>query len=77
MHAACGVYAQQSSSVENVIGASLSEPHTNRYYEKTAIVMCVCMCPRYVVHMFFTYARYPFPHLKLHVRFLNNAHQPG
>ena len=27
-----------------VIGASLSEPHTNRYYEKIAIVMYVCVC---------------------------------
>ena len=27
-----------------IIGASLSEPHTNRYYEKIAIVMYVCVC---------------------------------
>ena len=29
-----------------IIGASLSEPHTNRYYEKIAIVVCVCVCVR-------------------------------
>ena len=27
-----------------IIGASLSEPHTNSYYEKIAIVMYVCVC---------------------------------
>ena len=27
-----------------IIGASMSEPHTNRYYEKIAIVMYVCVC---------------------------------
>ena len=26
-----------------IIGASLSEPHTNQYYEKIAILMYVCM----------------------------------
>ena len=26
------------------IGASLSEPHTNQYYEKTAVLMYVCIC---------------------------------
>ena len=26
-----------------IIGASLSEPHTNQYYEKTAVLMYVCM----------------------------------
>ena len=47
-----------------IIGMSVSEPHTNPYYEKKAIVMymyvCmymymyVCVCPRYmyIVHMF-------------------------
>ena len=44
-----------------IIEASLSEPHTNCYYEKIAIVMyvCVCVCPRYVVHVLYscTYAR--------------------
>ena len=29
-----------------IIGASLSESHTNRYYEKIAIVVCVCVCVR-------------------------------
>ena len=29
-----------------IIGASLSEPHTNCYYEKIAIVMYVCVCVR-------------------------------
>ena len=37
-----------------IIGASLSEPHTNRYYEKIAIVMYVCVCPRYVVHVLYS-----------------------
>ena len=27
-----------------IIGPSLSEPHTNRYYEKIAIGMYVCVC---------------------------------
>ena len=27
-----------------IIGANLSDPHTNRYYEKIAIVMYVCVC---------------------------------
>ena len=26
-----------------VIGVSLSEPHTNQYYEKTTVPMYVCM----------------------------------
>ena len=26
-----------------IIGASLSEPHTNQYYEKIAVLMYVCM----------------------------------
>ena len=26
-----------------IIGVSLSEPHTNRYYEKIAFLMYVCM----------------------------------
>ena len=44
-----------------VIGASLSEPHTNCYYEKITIVMYVCVCvsaircPRYVVHVLSIY----------------------
>ena len=50
------------------IGASLSEPHTNRVYEKIAVLLYVCMyvcvCPRYVVHVFFTHARYLLPHFK-------------
>ena len=33
-------------SYYRIIGASLSEPHTNRYYEKIAIVMYVCVCVR-------------------------------
>ena len=28
-----------------IIGASLSEPHTNRVYEKIAVLMYVCVCP--------------------------------
>ena len=44
-----------------LIGASLSEPQTNRYYEKIAIVMCVCVSairrPRIVlVHVWLTSA---------------------
>ena len=27
-----------------VIGASRSEPHTNQYYEKIAVLMYVCVC---------------------------------
>ena len=27
-----------------IIGASLSEPHTNHYYEKITILMSVCVC---------------------------------
>ena len=27
-----------------IIGASLSEPHTNRVYEKIAVLLHVCMC---------------------------------
>ena len=27
----------------NIIGASLSKPHTNQYYEKIAVIMYVCM----------------------------------
>ena len=37
-----------------LIGASLSEPHTNRYYEKIVIVMYVCVYPRYVVHVLYS-----------------------
>ena len=37
----------------NFIRASLSEPHTNRYYEKIAVLMYVCVYPRYVVHVLY------------------------
>ena len=33
--------AQQAEWEAGVIGASLSEPHTNRYYEKIAVLMYV------------------------------------
>ena len=39
-----------------MIGASLSEPHTYRYYEKIAVLVyvcvcvCVCMCVCVCVH---------------------------
>ena len=46
-----------------IIGASLSEPHTNRVYGCTSFLY-VCVCPRYVVHVFSTHARYPLPQLK-------------
>ena len=36
---------------EIIIGMSLSEPHTNRYYEKMAVLMYVSLYPRYVVHL--------------------------
>ena len=49
---------QAAHVIRELIGASLSEPHTNRYYEKIAIVMCVCVCvcvcPRYVVHVLYS-----------------------
>ena len=34
----------RGDSVSAVIGASLSEPHTNRVYEKIAVLLYVCMC---------------------------------
>ena len=66
MHAARGVWALQSSSVDNVIGASLSKPHTNH----NCMYVSTIRHPR-VSHAYML----PIPHLKLHVWFLNNAHQ--
>ena len=45
------------------IGASLSEPHTNRYYEKNAIVMYVCMyvCDHDTSSTCFARMRYIYP----------------
>ena len=33
----------KGGSLLSVIGASLSEPHTNRVYEKIAVLLYVCM----------------------------------
>ena len=40
--------APDTAGKDSLIGANLSEPHTNCYYEKIAIIMyvCVCVCVR-------------------------------
>ena len=41
-------YAKIISTVIDIIGASLTEPHTNQYYKKTAVLMYMYVC-MYVV----------------------------
>ena len=38
-----GVYMHACMLYRALVGASLSGPHTNQYYEKTAVLMYVCM----------------------------------
>ena len=38
-----GLFRKITIHVATIIGASLSEPHTNQFYEKTAVLMYVCM----------------------------------
>ena len=40
------IFVMCTCSRYNIIGASMSEPHINQYYEKIAVLMY------YVVHMF-------------------------
>ena len=43
-----GLYIAPGLVVDVIIGASLSEPHTNRVYEKIAVLLYVCMVCMYV-----------------------------
>ena len=43
VHNKINSYPRFSILEHGIIGASLSKPHTNQYYEKIAVLMYVCM----------------------------------